>query len=384
MSNTPLPMVEYQDFSLKMHNEAGTQGRIVNAQIELTYGCNLHCVHCYTDCYNRPDLIKQELSYEEITRILDQLAAEGCLWVCLTGGEIFMRKDFLDIYDYAKQKGFLITLFTNGTLFTEAMADYLKEHPPFSIEISCHGATEETFDRITQVKGSFQRFLKGIRLLVERGLPIKIKTKAMTVNQHELDQIKAFVEGLGTQFRLSNVIYPRLNGDLTPAIYRLSPEEIVALESQEEDGEPEDRCTEAEGQLGQPADDRLFRCGCGTTAVHINAWGQLGTCTWATERADLRQATVADAVRQVFPRIRAARYQGETPCRACHVHTLCDKMPANAADEAGDPEQAVLSVCSSASPTIQSTSIYCNRATMGVGCRKGNLSPSRTDMTTSS
>ena len=47
-------------------------------------------------------------------------------------------------------------------------------------------------------------------------------------------------------------------------------------------------------------------------------------------------------------------------------------------------EQAVLSVCSTASPTIQSTSIYCNRATMGVGCRKGNLSPSRTDMTTSS
>ena len=48
-------------------------------------------------------------------------------------------------------------------------------------------------------------------------------------------------------------------------------------------------------------------------------------------------------------------------------------------------EQAVLSVCSSASPTIQSTGSYCNRPTMGVGCRKAtNLSPSRTDMTTSS
>jgi len=340
-----LPMIEYQDFSLGVHTKAAEHNNVVTAQIELTYGCNLHCVHCYTDCYNRPDLIKQELSYEEVTRILDQLAAEGCLWVCFTGGEIFMRKDFLDIYAYAKQKGFLITLFTNGTMFTEAIADYLKEQPPFSIEISCHGATEETFDRITQVKGSFQRFLKGIRLLVERGLPIKIKTKAMNVNQHELDQTKAFVEGLGTRFRLSTAIYPRLNGDLTPATYRLSPDEIVALESQEGDGEPEDRCTEAEIQIGPPADDRLFRCGCGTTRVHINAWGQLGTCTWVTERADLRQTTVADAVGQVFPRIRAARYQGETPCRTCHVHTLCDKMPANAAAEAGDPEQPVAHFC---------------------------------------
>jgi radical SAM protein with 4Fe4S-binding SPASM domain len=338
-------MVKYKDFSLNVHTQAEHTRTVVNAQIELTYGCNLHCVHCYTDCYNRPDLLKQELSYEEVTRILDQLAAEGCLWVCFTGGEIFMRKDFLEIYAYAKRKGFLITLFTNGTLFTEAIADYLKEHPPFSIEISCHGATEETFDRITQVKGSFQRFLKGIRLLTERGLPIKIKTKAMTVNQHELDQIKAFVEGLGTQFRLSTIIYPRLNGDLTPAAYRLSPDEIVALESQEGGSDQEDRCTEAEIEIGPPADDRLFRCGCGTTAVHINAWGQLGTCTWVTERADLRQTTVADAVRQVFPRIRAARYQGESPCRTCHVHTFCDKMPANAAAEAGDREQPVEHFC---------------------------------------
>src|SRR6058998_2074459 len=122
----PLPMIEYKEFSLNVHTHAAHTNTIVNAQIELTYGCNLHCVHCYTDCYNRPDLIKRELSYAEVTRILDQLAAEGCLWVCFTGGEIFMRKDFLDIYAYAKQKGFLITLFTNGTLFTEALADYLR------------------------------------------------------------------------------------------------------------------------------------------------------------------------------------------------------------------------------------------------------------------
>src|SRR5229473_3371233 len=139
MSNTPLPMIEYRDFSLKVHNEAGAKDRIVNAQIELTYGCNLHCVHCYTDCYNRPDLIKQELRYEEVTCVLDQLAEEGCLWVCFTGGEIFMRKDFLDIYAYAKQKGFLITLFTNGTLLTKKIADYWACSPPSMIEISFHG-----------------------------------------------------------------------------------------------------------------------------------------------------------------------------------------------------------------------------------------------------
>ena len=348
MGGSPIPMIEYKDFSLKVHNEAAEQGQVVNAQIELTYGCNLHCVHCYTDCYNHPDLIKQELKYEEVIRILDELYEQGCLWVCFTGGEIFVRRDFRDIYAYAKQKGFLITLFTNGTLITERIADYLKEHPPFCIEISCHAATEETFDRITQVKGSFQRFREGVRLLLERGLPIKIKTNAMIVNQHELDQIKAFVEGLGLQFRLNSVIYPRLDGDLTPAKYRLSPAEIVAIESASgAEGQDEESCQIAEAAgLGPPPDDRLFRCGCGTTAVHISAWGKLGACTWVNEpRADLRQQSVATGIAEVFPQIRAARYQTDSPCRACQVHALCNKMPANAAAEAANREQPVEHFC---------------------------------------
>src|SRR5260370_41771079 len=85
MSNAPVPMIEYKEFNLDVHTRAADTHTVVNAQIELTYGCNLHCVHCYTDCYNRPDLIKQELSYEEVTRILDQLAEGGCLSACFTG-----------------------------------------------------------------------------------------------------------------------------------------------------------------------------------------------------------------------------------------------------------------------------------------------------------
>jgi radical SAM protein with 4Fe4S-binding SPASM domain len=346
MAGSPLPMIEYRDFSLKVYREAGQQDRVISAQIELTYGCNLHCVHCYTDCYNWPDLIRREMSFDQIKDILDQLSDQGCLWVCFTGGEIFVRKDFFDIYAYARQKGFLITLFTNGTLITESIADYLKQHPPFCIEISCHAATEETFDRITQVRGSFQRFLKGIRFLVERGLPIKFKTKGMTLNKHELEQIKALIEGFGARFQLNNAIYPRLNGDLTPTRYRLSPEEIVEIEHSGSDVDEVSCHAGEQAGLGPPPDDRLFRCGCGTTSVHINAWGKLGTCTWVNEpRADLTRTSVAAGIAQVFPQIRAARYRSDTACRTCRVHALCDKMPANAGAETGDPEQPVDHFC---------------------------------------
>ncbi len=353
MENRTIQGEQYKDFSLRVHTKAATEAQVVKAQVELTYGCNLHCVHCYTDCYNQRELIQKERTTEEILRTLDELHELGVLWVCFTGGEIFMRKDFRQIYDHAKSKGFLITLFTNGTMFDEAIVDHLKENPPFSIEISCHGATEETFDGITQVPGSFQRFLKGIELLRCRGLPFKIKTKAMTLNKHELDKIKGFVEGLGLQFRLTSTIYPRLNGDLEPCEYRLSPEEIVELEFAERDFDEDDEtCPVEEGGgdgLEPPPDDRLFRCGCGTSAVHINAWGKLGACTGVNEpRVDLGEKSVAEGVAEVFPQIRGANYQTDTPCRSCQVYTLCEKMPSIAWAESGNREQPVEHFCQTA------------------------------------
>ncbi len=344
-------MLDYQDFSLRVHTRAGNSGHLTNAQIELTYGCNLHCVHCYTDCYNRPDLLKREMPYDQVIRTLDQLHEAGVLWICFTGGEIFLRRDFFTIYDYARSKGFLITLFTNGTLVTDSIADRLQANPPFCIEVSCHGATAETFDRVTQVRGSFVKFLHGVRLLVERGLPVKIKTKAMTLNQHELGQIQQLVESLGLRFQINATIYPRLDGDLTPTHYRLTPEEIVTLEWS--GGEEEDRDTNcgsaATALLGPPADDRLFRCGCGTTQIHINAWGQAGACTWSgVERVDLATRSLPEAVTAVFEAVRQANYVQDTPCRSCHVYRFCDKMPANAEAENGDREHPVAHFCQTA------------------------------------
>ena len=73
---------------------------------------------------------KQELSLEEHVTLLDELVEMGCLWILYTGGEVFARKDFLDIYAEAKKRGFLITIFTNGTMITPKIADYLAEYQP--------------------------------------------------------------------------------------------------------------------------------------------------------------------------------------------------------------------------------------------------------------
>jgi MoaA/NifB/PqqE/SkfB family radical SAM enzyme len=104
---------------------------------------------------------RTELSYEEHCRILDEIADAGCLWLLYSGGEIFARGDFLEIYTYAKKKGLLITLFTNGTMITPKIADYLLEWRPFSIEVTLYGHTKGTYERLTGIPGSYEKCMSA-------------------------------------------------------------------------------------------------------------------------------------------------------------------------------------------------------------------------------
>ncbi|MEE8076597.1 MAG: radical SAM protein, partial [Candidatus Binatia bacterium] len=147
------------EFFAKLENQASEQRIPVKATIELTYGCNLRCVHCFNPTHKA----KGELSTQDFYRIIDQLAQKGCFVITFTGGEMFMRKDTFEILTYAKKKGFAVILFTNATLITPERADQIQALQPLRVEISIYGATPETYERVTQIPGSFGRFLKGVK-----------------------------------------------------------------------------------------------------------------------------------------------------------------------------------------------------------------------------
>ena len=199
---------KYEDWSLEFHQHVTALRAPLSGSVELTRRCNLKCTHCYNNLEpgNR-EAKNDELTYEEHCRILDEITDAGCLWLLYTGGEIFARPDFLNIYTYAKQKGLLLTLFTNGTLITPPIADYLADWRPFSIEISMYGRTPDTHDRITGIPGSFERSMRGIQLIMERDLPLILKAMVLTLNKHEIWDIKRFVEEeLGLEFRFDAML----------------------------------------------------------------------------------------------------------------------------------------------------------------------------------
>src|SRR5579862_445757 len=227
-----MEQLTYQSFSGDLHHKYAGKRAPMNVSIEVTRRCPLECQHCYNNLpMGDPDARRREMTTEEHFRLLDELFEMGTFWLLYTGGEIFARKDFLEIYTYAKKKGFLITLFTNGILITEKIADYLAEWPPFAIEITLYGRTRETYEALTQIPGSYDRCLRGIKLLKERSLPLKLKTVATSINKHEVMSMRRFAEEeLGVEFKMDGQINPRIDCSQSPLAVRLTPEDVVALD----------------------------------------------------------------------------------------------------------------------------------------------------------
>jgi radical SAM protein with 4Fe4S-binding SPASM domain len=341
-----IPELSYAEFGKRLREKIAGQRIPIKGSLELTFRCNLRCVHCYVAHGHHGIHGKQELTFAEICGILDQIVDEGCLWLLLTGGEPLLRPDFLDIYTYAKRKGLLVSLFTNGTLITPRIADYLADWCPRMVEITLYGRTQETYERITGIPGSYERCMRGIDLLLERGVPLKLKTMLMTVNKHELWDIKAYAESLGVGFRFDPMLNAGLEGSRVPLAFRLSPEEIVQfdLADAERWGDLQQFCDKF---LGIQTDDRyLYICGAGVNVFHIDPYGKLGICMISrVPNYDLRQGTFLQGWHEFLPQVRYQKPKGEYRCNQCELISLCGQCPGWARMEHGDPEKPVAFLC---------------------------------------
>ena len=341
----------YGAFSADLHEKHIGQRAPLQVSIEVTRRCPLECQHCYNNLpMGDRDARSREMTTEEHFRMLDELVDMGCLWLLYTGGEIFARKDFLEIYTYAKQKGFLVTLFTNGTLITERIADYLVEYPPFVIEITLYGRTKETYEDLTQIPGSYDRCLRGIKLLRERGLPLKLKTVATSINKHEISAMRQFAEEeLGVEFKMDGQINPRIDCSQSPLAVRLTPEEVVALDIAAPKGASEYRRL-AHRDLASPPNlaqnDAVYFCGGGMNGFAINAYGEMGICvisqqeTFRTQEAGLKRIWEKSLLE-----LRTRKRTRVTKCAQCRIQSLCGMCPANGEMENGDRESPVEFLC---------------------------------------
>ena len=313
---------------------------------ELTDRCNLACVHCYINQSAASQAARaRELSTAQVKGILDQLAAAGCLFLTLTGGEVLLRPDFPEIYRHARQRGILVSLFTNATLLTPRIADLLADFRPLSIEVTLYGATPETCERVTGVPGSFDRCQRGIGLLLERGLPLILKSVLLTTNRHELDGMRLYAEQLGVKFRYDGMLWPRLDKSQAPFDYQLSLQDMVSLDRQDPERRQEWEKVAAlfGGQMVR--DEYVYSCGAGLHSFHIDSAGQVSICTMSRQPSyDLLQTGFQEAW-ELLGSLRQEKRKLDTACRSCTIGGLCTQCPGWSQAVHGDSETPVEFVC---------------------------------------
>jgi len=300
-----------------------------NVQFELTYRCNLSCRHCYI-AHNK----EKELTFKEITSIIDQLVEMRTFYLCFTGGEIFTRKDFLNIAWYAKEKGFFLILLTNGTLITNKEIDELKKIGPLGIEISLLGARAKTHDFITKTPGSFKRALSTIKKLVGVGIRVTIKTTLMKKNIMEYQEMKSLSHRLGAHVKVGAEVLPRIDGRKDPQKYQVSWEDRLTYLYPDESM----RC------LMEDMDEHKglsLTCKAGKVVASVSPYGDVQPCIlMPITLGNLRKKSFKDVwypeKNSMLSQIRSITPSDLKVCLQCEFVQFCTRCPGTAYLETKD------------------------------------------------
>ncbi len=254
----------------------------VKAHLELTYACRWRCLFCYNPRHHDVD----PLSGEEWIGVLDGLRALGTLGVSLTGGDPLAHPDFLSIARAARRKGLVVKVLTNGSLVTPELARELAEIRVKDVEISLHGASAETHDRVTALPGSFDEVWQAVDVLRGAGVRVVLKTPLTNLNAGEWEEMARMAAEREIPYAIDPLVVPRDDGDPGPLAYSAPVEAMERL-------------------FGRLADEGLLRrprprtpgelnCGVGWSGLAIDPEGNAYPCLqWrVSSLGNVRQTSV--------------------------------------------------------------------------------------------
>lgn len=169
---------------------------------ELTYACNLSCVHCLSSSGRRDPL---ELTTQECFEVIDELERLKVFYVNIGGGEPMLRSDFFEILEYAAAHNVGVKFSTNGTFIDEAAARRLAGMDYLDIQISIDGSDARVNDLI-RGEGSFAAARQAMDNLAKAGFgAFKISVVVTRHNVDQLDGFKEIADSYGAQLRVTRL-----------------------------------------------------------------------------------------------------------------------------------------------------------------------------------
>lgn len=317
---------------LQQIEEKAAQHKIpLGCHFDLTYHCNLNCVHCYVIKEECP-----ELKVSEVKGILDQLAAAGTLYLGFSGGEIFTREDFFEIAEYARKLHFALRLLTNGTLIDAKIADRVAALNTDRVSISIYSASPKIHDEITTVPGSFDRSIGAVRLLRERKVRVRISCVLMRQNIDDYHKVHQLAQNLGASFQADHRLTPKNDGDLLPLRFQIRKDVLCRVYadpifSSQLQNEP--ARAHSTGILD------ALPCGAGHMSLYISPYGDVYPCVQLPLKCGNLRGKPLKEIWYHSPemlKVRSISISKLPVCSQCELLPYCNRCPGLVYLEEGD------------------------------------------------
>ena len=309
----------------------------LGVHLDLTYRCELSCVHCYLTKRKLP-----ELTLEQIESFLVELKDMGGLFLLVSGGDPFIRTDLIPILHSMRKHRFDVRILTHGGNITPEIAIVLEKLAISRVGVSVYSDNPEIHDSITGKMGSYYRTLRGIRLLRERRVPVLIKCMVFKTNKGTEITVPKLAHDLDCACEVGHLLRPANDGSDHPVHLSLSEADRIKVEGcrQKLQSKPEEASSLSKEVPVRGVEVSLdeITCYAGHSSCYVNPSGEVQPCLdWEVSCGSL----VSQNFREIWEdseymlSIRKLRRANFKACRDCKHIGTCNLCPAASLRETG-------------------------------------------------
>jgi radical SAM protein with 4Fe4S-binding SPASM domain len=352
--------------STHLHQLGRVHGLPISGTFELTARCNFNCPMCYIHLQQDDiDARGRELTAQQWIELGRQAKEAGMVFLLLTGGEPFVRKDFFEIYDALKKMGLLVSINSNGSMLKGEVLRKLLENPPHRINITLYGGCSDTYKNMCGLN-AFDTVVENIRALKQAGVDVRLNLSITPYNCQDIEKIYAISQELNVHVKASSYMYPaiRVHSDYG-CNDRLSPEDAakymvewdrLRLSREEFNAKAQafkNHTATFERECSADLDEGVS-CRAGTTSFWMTWDGRMLPCGMMPDPAVYPLETGFQAAWQQL-RKETALIRMPKECTACPNRKVCSVCAAICLTETGGYQERPGYVCRMTQGVIRNT-----------------------------
>ena len=332
--------------SMYLHQKAGSLGMPVSGTFELTSRCNFNCKMCYVhtaECNQKKDELPAEWWIETGKKAVEN----GMIFLLLTGGEPLLRDDFPYIYTELKKLGLVISINTNGYLLKGKIAELFEKNPPSRINITLYGSNDDTYEKITGVRG-YTTVVENIQRMRAMGIEVRLNCSIAKGNYEDMEGIFNEANRLNLHIKTTPYMYPQLRSGkaIGENDHRLDP--VTAAKCRVDWSvmkyTAEDFINRAEGmkkgidmfekECIEEDEPGKSRCRAGRSSCWVNKNGEMSLCGIIDKSFDIKTLGFAEAWKKVREYTETILLPAK--CQTCKYRHFCNVCAAVCYTETGD------------------------------------------------